>query len=208
MKRLYFFSGILFLSLSAGCHSEKSKNESNTNLAIAEIQSNCESPDANAACCFENMPESLSSLMKIAGPGEPGQRIRRTGTIYQPDGKTPFSGVVLYAYQTDAKGIYSKAGNEKGAQKFHGRLHGWCKTGKDGRYEIQTIRPASYPNSDLPQHIHSAVMLPGTHRAVYTGDFMFADDPLVNDKNRSFGTVMVMKPEGALLTGTRDFILE
>ena len=205
MGRLLRYSGIVFVFFLASCDH---KSDEGTQLAIAPSQNKCESPDAGAACCFENMPDALTPVMKIAGDKEPGTRIVISGTIFQPGGKLPFHNVVLYAYHTDVKGIYPKAGNEKGAQKFHGRLHGWCKTGKDGRYEIQTIRPASYPNSDNPQHIHAAVMIPGTHRAIFIGDFMFADDPLLREKNKSPGTVMQMNRDGASLIGQRDIIIE
>ena len=206
MKWLLRFLAIIFIFFQTSC--SNNKNKETPQLADTHPQSNCVNPDAGAACCFENMPESLTSAMIIAGDTEPGTQIKISGTIFQPDGKTPFNNIILYAYHTDAKGIYSKKGNEKGVQKYHGRLHGWCKTGKDGRYEIRTIRPASYPESKIPAHIHAAIMIPGTHRSLYIGDFLFADDPLLGKKDSEMGYAMEMKRNGNILVGKRDITVQ
>ncbi len=207
MGRMLVTGLILFIVFLLSCDPGKNNREEKNPLADAS-QSNCENPDANAACCFENIPESLTPVMVIAKDSEPGTRIVITGTIFRPDGKTPFNDIVLYAYHTDATGIYSKTGNEKGVQKYHGRLHGWCRTGTDGRYEIRSIRPASYPDSNNPAHIHSAVMIPGTHRAFYIEEFLFSDDPVLNEKNSRGGAVVEMKRHDALQTGKRDIIIK
>ena len=149
----------------------------------ATIQTDtCDNPDAAINCCFIGMPANPGSAMTIGNKDEPGVRLVISGTIYKADGKTPYPNVILYAYHTNSKGYYAKAGNETGFQKWHGHLHGWCKTDENGYYEIRSIRPARYPNNTMPAHIHAAIKKPGNERAYYISDFVFKDDSLVNDK--------------------------
>lgn len=187
-----------------------------TKTVSQQIQSDdCDDPDAHINCYFANMPASLGSIMAICGEEEPGERLLITGTIYKSDGKTPFPDVVLYTYHTDNKGIYSKKGGETGVQKWHGRLHGWCRSGQDGHYEIHTIRPASYPKSTAPAHIHAAVKIPGKGKPFYINDFVFKDDPFVSERESSdprfpggSGVVDVVKSGSGVWTGVRDLVLD
>ncbi|WP_234997052.1 dioxygenase family protein [Hymenobacter roseosalivarius] len=129
------------------------------------------------------MPASLTSTLKMGGPNEPGDPLLITGILLQADGKSPYAGVILYAYQTDHTGHYTKKGGETGVQKWHGHLHGWAKSDKQGRYTINSVRPASYPSRTDPAHIHAVIQEPGGRRPpYYITDFVFKDDPLVTPK--------------------------
>jgi len=88
------------------------------------------------------------SRMKIATDQEPGQRLIITGHVFGADGKP--ARVTLYAYHTDARGFYRPDGSFKGEP----RLRGTLVTAADGSYEIDTIKPAPYPNRNIPAHIH------------------------------------------------------
>ncbi len=143
----------------------------------------CDNPDAAISCCFVNAPAKLDKVMAITGSRpETGEQLVISGTVFKADGKTPYPNVLLYAYHTDSKGYYAKSGRETGIQKWHGRLHGWCKTDQNGNYEIRSIRPARYPNNTIPAHIHAALKEPGGKQPYYISDFVFKDDKLVNDK--------------------------
>ncbi len=85
----------------------------------------------------------------LTSPGEPGEALHVTGTVYGPDGTTPASGVDVYAYHTDAEGVYSETNDNT-----HPRLKATVRTGTDGRYELRTIKPAPYPGGGIPAHIH------------------------------------------------------
>ena len=87
--------------------------------------------------------------MKIAADKEPGQRLMITGHVLGADGR-PRGGIQMYAYHTDAKGLYRPDGSFKGEP----RLRGTLLTAADGSYEIDTIKPAPYPNRNIPAHIH------------------------------------------------------
>jgi len=49
-------------------------------------------------------PATVSSVGIIADPNEPGERLEISGQVFSPDGVTPASNVIVYAYQTDATG--------------------------------------------------------------------------------------------------------
>ena len=143
-----------------------------------------DSPDGKLECYFINMPETIESTMIIPTTGETAEELIISGTIFKADGKTPYPGIILYAYHTDSKGYYSKSGKESGIQKWHGKLHGWCKTDSAGRYTIKTIRPAPYPNNSIPAHIHSALKMPDDSM-MHINDFVFTDDQFVDEKYKT-----------------------
>ena len=43
----------------------------------------------------------------LAGAAEPGVRLVVRGRLFAPDGESPAAGAIVYAYQTDAKGVYA-----------------------------------------------------------------------------------------------------
>lgn len=140
-------------------------------------------PCEDCQLMFEGMPSQLTSTTNLAPPDEPGEQLEISGTIYQQDGKTPAAGVVLYVYHTDSKGLYSKSPGQKFGVR-HGHLRGWVKTDANGRYQFNTIRPASYPNSKNPQHIHPIVYEPGKGY-YWIDEFLFEDDPVLTANERS-----------------------
>jgi protocatechuate 3,4-dioxygenase beta subunit len=111
-------------------------------------------------------------------------KLKLSGKVYQSDGKTPASDVILYIYHTDRTGIYPKAGDEKGWAKRHGFLRGWANTDEKGRYTFFTFRPASYPGRTEPEHIHLTVKEPGKI-AYYLDDFVFEDDPILTSEKKA-----------------------
>ena len=164
-------------------------------------------------CPHWEAPAQLTSRMTIASPDEPGERLVLEGTIYRPDGKMPASGVLLYAYHTNAEGYYAHAEGTTGQGRWHGDLRGWLRTGPDGRYRIETIRPAPYPNRDIPAHIHMHVMTRG-ERERWIDDVVFDDDPLVTSAYRrglrnigGSGVIHLDRDAAGVLHGRRDIVL-
>jgi protocatechuate 3,4-dioxygenase beta subunit len=148
---------------------------------------------------FIGLPKSLTSRERIAPPDEPGQPLRLDGVVYDGNGK-PAGGIIVYAYHTNAKGIYPddlQAGG--GKRSRHGGLRGWVKTDERGRYRFDTIRPAGYPGTQAPQHIHMHVIEPG--RCTYSiDDVLFEDDPRHSPEDakrmsRGKGGSGIVKPE-------------
>ncbi|HUP24185.1 MAG TPA: intradiol ring-cleavage dioxygenase [Thermoanaerobaculia bacterium] len=73
----------------------------------------------------ENSFEGLGSSTTIPPAGEPGERMVLRGRVLEPDGETPAASVVVYAYHTNAAGVYPRRGDERGWDRRHGYLRGW-----------------------------------------------------------------------------------
>lgn len=207
------FIMIIAIFSFVACGKSTTKNLSSQDKTV-NTKDTCESPDADINCCFVNMPDNLTSVMNIADNSEKGERIIIKGKLLKEDETTPYSDVIIYAYHTDANGYYSKKGNETGFQKWHGHLHGWCKTDAEGRYEIHSIKPARYPVNEFPAHIHWAIKKPNGD-SQYLNDFVFSDDSLVTDKYLSElnlpgdNGVITLKENGeGVLIGDRVTVLE
>ena len=115
---------------------------------------------------------------RIAPVSEPGVPLLVRGTLFRADGRTPLSGALVFAYHTDRHGLYNPN------QATHSwRLRGAVRTASDGSFEFQTIRPASYPKTRIPQHIH--VALQTAEGNYHAGEWRFADDPMVDQDERS-----------------------
>jgi protocatechuate 3,4-dioxygenase beta subunit len=140
-------------------------------------------PCEGCEAVFEGMPAKLSARARIAPQGEPGEPLSLAGRVLAADG-SPRAGVVVYAYHTDAQGIYPPLADAPGrAAGRHGRLRGWSTSDAEGRYAFDTIRPGSYPGRDVPAHIHLHVLEPGCG-TYYIDDVMFTDDPLLTPAQR------------------------
>jgi protocatechuate 3,4-dioxygenase beta subunit len=131
----------------------------------------CEACDA----IYVGMPDSISWHERIAPRGEPGEPLRIDGVVRKASG-APVAGIIVYAYHTNAKGIYPRDERYASQGVRHGKLRGWARTNAQGAYRFDTIRPAGYPNSDLPQHIHMHVIEPGRGH-YWIDDIEFDDDP-------------------------------
>ena len=176
--------------------------------ASAQTPSNddCAKDNENLVCCFVNTPSVLNHIISIADRNEPGERMHIKGTVLRSDGKAPYANVILYAYQTNEKGIYPKRGNEVGIHKWHGYLHSWGRTNEKGEFEILSIRPARYPTNSTPAHIHIVVKEPNG-KIYYVNDIMFADDRLVRNKKED-GVIVVKKNAIGVWEGKRIIVLQ
>jgi len=118
-----------------------------------------------------------TSPVKITTDTEPGKKIKVVVTLKDEDGKS-ITGAVVYFYQTDAKGWYAAdkphVGGNSGDQG-HARIFGYAQTDASGKFEIHTVKPSGYPQSDLPAHIHVEVHDLLSYQPVLT-EFLFDDD--------------------------------
>jgi protocatechuate 3,4-dioxygenase beta subunit len=151
---------------------------------------------------------SLGWSAWIGTDAESGEPLVVSGTIYGADGRTPLAGSTLHVYHTDARGLY---GGASGNPRESARLRGRMLTGRDGRYEFRTIRPASYPGNTIPAHIHVSVAAPNAAER-WIADYWFEDDPLLPRRERerhagagAFSPIMMLKRDAAgAWRGARD----
>lgn len=176
-------------------------------LVLACAPNNDAQPLADCEWCgMQDMPSRLSSDIRIAPKSEAGEPLVITGRVVRKDGKTPAAGVVLYAYHTNAKGIYPKRGDEKGNDRRHGYLRGWLRTDGQGRYRITTIRPGSYPQGGNPAHIHMTVK-DGNGEEYWIDEIHFAGDPYLTPRMSGPGVITLKKDADGTWRGTRDIVL-
>lgn len=124
-------------------------------------------------------------------PGEPGEALHVTGTVYGEDGETPAAGVIVYAYHTDATGVYNEPNDNTNP-----RLKATVVTDARGRYELETIKPAPYPGGGVPAHIH--FRLSGGGFPDQRRDLNFEGDPYLSarakERSAEQGTFGPVRP--------------
>jgi protocatechuate 3,4-dioxygenase beta subunit len=178
----------------------------------AEVTQRAGGPCEGCEAIFEYGNQKLSSRDTLPDFEKNEPKIKLMGIVFEKDGRTPASNVILYIYQTDRDGIYPAKGNETGWGKRHGYIRGWVQTGETGKYEFLTFRPSAYPGGTEPEHIHITVK--ESNKNEYSIDeFVFDDDPALTQKERSElenrGGSGIAKPifKDGILTVHRDIIL-
>ena len=176
---------IATLNFLTDCNGQ-TKTESNQNEIKTDknklIGGGCD--DCELMCV--GMPKVISSEHISNGWDEGKQKLILTGKVFQLDGRTPASDVVIYYWHTDDSGLYSSNDQTPKQAKEHGKLRGWVKSDKSGNYKIKTSRPDAYPNDNIPQHIHLSIKEPDIINEYYA-DLYFDDDPLYLKHKKKYG---------------------
>lgn len=159
------------------------------------------------------MPSHLTEKTTIPEPQEVGEKLVIEGYIYQKDGKTPAPDIILYLYHTTNAGYYTPSPIQPQTSKRHGRLRGWVKSRADGYYQFTTIRPAPYPNENIPAHIHPTIKETGK-TPYYIDDYVFDDDVFVTSTYRKkqelrcgSGIITLTKDKDGVWHGKRNLVL-
>jgi hypothetical protein len=116
---------------------------------------------------------------RLAFEDEPGQPLVVSGVVRNAGGQ-PVKGAVLYLFQTDTNGHYTRAAV---MDEPHSRLFAFIGTSDDGQFEFATIRPGGYPGRPdrqgeqwrIPSHVHFAVTAEGHQPRSF--QMVFSDDP-------------------------------
>lgn len=189
---------ILLINLTTGCQSQNKEADQ------YQLIGPCEGCEA----VFEYGSQQLDPIDTLAEFEKHSPKLKLTGTIYKPDGKTPASDVILYAYQTNKEGKYPTKGGEEGWAKRHGYIRGWIKTDSSGKYTFYTFMPGSYDNNEA--HIHATILEPNG-RYYWIDEYIFMGDPNLKKKLNSAGQggsgLVKLKQQGDLLIAERDIIL-
>jgi protocatechuate 3,4-dioxygenase, beta subunit len=175
---IFFFS---FLLISCNRQTKTNtgvQNQSNTKKIVGGGCDGCE-------LMFVGMPTNISSVDTSVAWKEKGQKLLVTGKVYKIDGKTPAPNVIIYYWQTDNNGYYSPTNAIDEKAKRHGHIRGWVKTDENGHYSIYTIKPAPYPNDNIPAHIHTSIKEPNIDNEYYIDEFIFDDDKLLTGEKRN-----------------------
>lgn len=235
MKKLIAF---FLLSAAFACTSKAHLHQATENSSVdAVIERQRKALEANAddANAYSRLKEILEGaqpnqvktirelLHRYARVGkaslvskqEPGDRLIVTGKVKSDAGRE-ISGAIIYAFQTDATGYYSR---NSGMNEGNPRLFAYIKSGHDGGFEFETIRPAGYPappgreneQNLAPQHIHLQVTAAGFDFKNF--EFVFADDPRMTPYWRDWAvkrghSILTVKRDSAdVQHGTADIIL-
>jgi len=169
-------------------------------------------PCEGCTSVFDGMPDEMRSAVRIAPENEPGEAMVIVGVVRDATGR-PVEGVVVYAYHTNADGVYpSGNGARTDEAQRHGRFRAWARSDADGRYRFETIRPGSYPNTSAPQHVHMHIIEPG-RCTYYIDDLHFDDDPNLTAAERrrpgrgGSGIATPARDESGAWIVTRDIVL-
>jgi protocatechuate 3,4-dioxygenase beta subunit len=197
------------LNCARPAQTQPALNDAPRTGATRRVGGYCEGCEA----IYEGMPSELNWETRIAPATELGEPLEASGVIYKRDGKTPAPGVILYVYHTDARGIYPPATGATGHARRHGRLRGWVRTNAKGEYKFNTIKPASYPNSNIPSHIHP-IIKEADRNEYYIDAWEFDDDPFLTQRERArrrniggSGVVRLTKSASGVWFASRDIIL-
>lgn len=196
----------LAVPLIMGCNSGSAAQGSSNEKLLAELRANAISDPKDEWWGARNAPANVTSRAKLSTNDDKGEQILISGTVFRSDGKTPAAGTLIYLYHTDIYGIYGRSGEHR-----HGRYRGWMLTDEQGRYELHTIIPASYPNSTIAKHIHMTVTTRDL-KEDWVDSILFDGDKFLTERDRTirkggFDPVLKLKKTDGVLRGVRDIRL-
>ena len=188
------------------CRADTSAQVSDGKLLDA-IKANAIADPSDNYWGARHAPADVTWKTRLSTDADTGERIVIGGTVYQADGKTAAANTLIYLYHTDVYGIYGRNGEPR-----HGRYRGWMLTDEKGRYEFESILPASYPNSTIAKHIHMTVTTRNqTEESV--DSILFDGDRFLTSRDREihrggFDPVLKMvKGTNGVSRGVRDIRL-
>ena len=196
------FTTVVTIVMVSACANSQNRNDNKRQLV-----GNCEGCEA----IFEYGNKKLKAVDTLPGYYEPGDKLKVTGVIYQPDGKTPAKDVIFYIYHTNTGGIYPTKGAETNWSRRHGYIRGWIKTGADGVYTFYTVMPGAYPERNAAAHIHPTILEPNG-KYYWVDEYHFKGDPLLATMQalsspRGGAGIVTLEREGTMLVAKRDIVL-
>tara|TARA_R110002050_G_scaffold233063_2_gene368766 strand:+ start:34510 stop:35133 length:624 start_codon:yes stop_codon:yes gene_type:complete len=159
---------------------------------------------------FDYSEKQLNNTDTIPDFATKTDKLKITGTIYQSDGKTPASDVILFVHQSDEDGNYELKRDENRKRYIHHR--GWIKTNTDGQYTFYTFIPGKFLRSKELRQIHRTIKEPGKPEYELTS-FFFDDDPLLPDltlacRAKAVMSMLKLNKKDGMYVATKDIILK
>lgn len=203
MKTTILLIGGLMLFQGIGC-SQTAGNVSQ------KVGGGCEGCEAILQCPVAF--NKLTWIDTLPDFQEAGPKLELSGKVLMADGKTPATNIVVYIYHTDQTGHYTNKYNEKGWPGRHGYIKGWIKTNDKGEYKFYTLKPAPYPGTNIPAHIHPVIKEAGKNE-YYIDEYLFEGDSFLTASQRAKqelrggSGIISLHKNGNMLYGKRDIIL-
>lgn len=194
----------LALPLMFGC---RSSAQTPNNDLLEKLKANAKQETSDNYWGARHAPADVGWRTRLSTDADKAEKILITGTIFLADGKTPAPNTLIYLYHTDVHGIYGR-----GSEPRHGRYRGWMLTDSKGRYEFESILPASYPNSTIAKHIHMTLTTTDK-REDWVDSILFDGDRFLTARDRAiqrggFDPVLKMvKGTDGVMRGTRNISL-
>ena len=210
MKRFLPLLVLFFAITISSCSQGKSKIKTSESKDEQKVGGGCDGCDA----IFVQSPsfDKLDWVDTLPDFNETGQKMMISGIIYEADGVTPASNVILYVYHTDQTGHYTPGENQTGQARRHGRIRGWMKTNAKGEYKFYTLKPVAYPTRNIPAHIHP-IIKETAFNEYYIDEYLFDDDPLLTsaERNKQEGRggsgIITLREKDGILYGERNIYL-
>ncbi len=153
----------------AGTEVDASGHVPDANPDVPDSAADCRPTTADLQGPF--FEEGAPMRTEIAGADEPGDRLALDVEVLEEGCASAAVGVLVDVWQADKDGGYHDASRDY-------RLRGQVVTPRDGRFQVQTIRPGNYeqgPGLWRPAHIHFMFAHPD-YQTVIT-QLYFAGDP-------------------------------
>lgn len=119
--------------------------------------------------------QDLSNTDTIPGFETKGNKLKISGIVYDSDGVTPASNVIISIEQADERGDFDLR-ETNGESYLHNR--GFIKTDSDGAYTFYTYIPGNDRRFNLPQQLFAKVKEPNDP-PYEIASFLFDEDPLL-----------------------------
>ena len=186
-----------------------------SDMHAQKIESELSSIRKNALTSGENWfgaldaPDDVSWKSVLSKKSDRDEPMIISGTVYEAGGQTPAPNVLIYFYHTDSEGYYGRGNGEI----RHGHFRGWMLTDASGRYEINSIKPASYPSGSNPAHVH--MTLTGKNfKEDWIDSIWFEGDKFITEKARrelsgkgGLSPIIKLEKDAGVWRGVRDIQL-
>ncbi|MBT8266865.1 MAG: hypothetical protein KJP20_10005 [Bacteroidia bacterium] len=159
---------------------------------------------------YDYADQELKSSDTIPGFETKKNKLKISGTIFESDGITPASDVILYIEQADENGDFDLRKSQN-IKYVHNR--GWVKTDKNGQYTFYTYVPGNDRRYNQKQQIFPIIKEPS--KAEYAiATFLFDEDPLLSKlcrkrmaKKGDITRILKLKKVDGLFETKKDIIL-
>ncbi|WP_299123055.1 hypothetical protein [uncultured Winogradskyella sp.] len=159
---------------------------------------------------YDRSEELLTNTDTIPDFRSKTNKLKLTGTIYQADGTTPASNVILFIEQPNENGDFELRNTGDERYVLH---RSWVKTDADGKYTIYTFVPGNDRRYNQLQQIFPLVKEPS--QPVYQLEtFLFDEDPLLTKRCRKriakksdTSRILTPKEEDGILVAQHDIVL-